>query len=59
MNNDIRIIKQAYDQQKKAYELGMFCLKYNIEKKDLQNLAHEILINNEKEREQRYETRYD
>ncbi len=52
-------LKDAYAQQKKAYELGMFCLKYKIEKSDLQKLAHKILMNNEKEREQRYDTRYD
>lgn len=52
-------LKDAYAQQKKAYELGMFCLKYNIEKSDLQKLAHEKLMTEEKERQKRFDERYD
>ena len=52
-------LKQAYEQQRKAQELGMFCLKYGIGKTDLQKLAHKKLITEEKEREKRYDTRYD
>ena len=52
-------LKDAYAQQKKAYDLGMFCLKYGIGKIDLQKLAHKKLITEEKEREKRYDTRYD
>jgi hypothetical protein len=49
MAMDIRTVKQAYDQQNKAYDLGMFCIKYRIEKSDLQNIAHEKLMADEKE----------
>lgn len=59
MAMDIRTVKQAYDQQKKAYELGMFCIKYRIEKSDLQNIAHEKLMTEEKERRKRFDERYD
>ena len=52
-------LKDAYAQQKKAYELGMFCLKYKIEKSDLQKLAHKKLMAEEKERQKRFDERYD
>lgn len=59
MAMDIRKVKQAYDQQKKANELGMFCVKYGIKKSDLQNIAHEKLMKEEKERRKRFDERYD
>lgn len=52
-------LKQAYEQQKKAYDLGTFCLKYGIEKAELQALAHEKLMQEEKEREEKYLERYE
>lgn len=59
MAMDIRTVKQAYDQQNKAYDLGMFCIKYRIEKSELQNIAHEKLMAEEKEKRKRFDERYD
>lgn len=41
-------LKQALEQQKKAYELGKFCLKYNIDKVVLHALEHDEHMKEEK-----------
>ena len=52
-------LKQAYEQQRKAQELGMFCLKYGIEKTELQALAHDKLLKEEKRHEMIMDRRYE
>lgn len=52
-------LKQALEQQSKAYELGMFCLKYNIDKVVLHALAHDEHMKEEKRREAIVAGRYE
>lgn len=52
-------LKDAYAQQSKAYELGMFCLKYNIDKVVLHALAHDEHMKEEKRKEAIVAGRYE
>lgn len=52
-------LKQALEQQKKAYEPGKFCLKYNIDKVVLHALAHDEHMKEEKRREAIVAGRYE
>lgn len=52
-------LKQANEQRNKAYELGMFCLKHNIDKVVLNALAHDEHMKEEKRREAIVAGRYE
>ena len=52
-------LKDAYAQQKKAYDLGMFCLKYKIDKAVLHALAHDEHLKEQKRREHIIAGRYE
>lgn len=52
-------LKQALEQQRKAQELGMFCLKYNIDKVVLHALAHDEHMKEEKRKEAIIAGRYE
>lgn len=52
-------LKQAFKQQRKAQELGMYCLKYNIDKAVLHALAHDEHLKEQKRREHIMAGRYE